>query len=214
MTMHQMSMAQHRRISRTEKGVEIPGTWLDAFIHNGDYYLAEIRIFMDGKIDCWELVDLDGFKRKLATGWVVTSLPEGARVCVTGLGNFSARNVRTFVREEEFLKEVVDEIAALNGQPTSTDICLQAYQEFQKTKTEEARAKLRTAYEAVPEHNRRYVLHDMDVKDFPIRMIIYGETEVESWPHRIAAKHLGLRPLPTIKVEGALRNRNPWWKFW
>ena len=46
MAMLPMSMAQHRRISRTENGVEIPGTWLDAFIHNGNYYLAEIRIYV------------------------------------------------------------------------------------------------------------------------------------------------------------------------
>jgi hypothetical protein len=57
-----MSMRQFRRISRIENGAEIPGTWLNAFIHNGNYYLTEIRIYKDGKIDCWGLVDLDEFK--------------------------------------------------------------------------------------------------------------------------------------------------------
>jgi hypothetical protein len=209
-----MSMSQHRRISRIENGIEIPGTWLHAFIHNGDYFLTEICIYKDGKIDCWGLVDLEGFKEKLESGWVVTSLPENAPVGISFLTDFRAKNVNTYIREEEFLKEVIDEIAALNGQPTSSDICIQAYKEFQTAKTEEARARLRTAYEAIPEHNRRYILHDMDVKDIPIRMIIYGEDEIEKWSHRIAAKHLGLKSLPTIEVEGALPGKKPWWKFW
>ena len=158
-------------------------------------------------------MDLEEFKKKLKTGWVVTNLPEGASVGLSFLGNFTVKDVKSFVKEDEFLKEVIDEIAALNGQPTSSDICCQAYKEFQDAKTDAARAKLKTAYEAIPEHNRRYVLHDMDVKDIPIRMIIYGEDEIEKWSHRIASKHLGLKPLPTIKVEGALKRKPPWWKF-
>ncbi len=209
-----MSMSQHRRISRIENGVEIPGTWLNAFIHNGNYFLADIRIYKDGKIDCWELVNLEEFKNKLKTGWVVTSLPEGVQVGIFSLANFNAKEVKAFVQEDEFLKEVIDEIASLNNQPTSSEICRQASKEFREMKTEEARAKLKTAYEAIPAHNRGFVLHDMDVKDIPIRMIIYGEDEIEKWSHRIASKHLGLKPLPKIKVEGALKRKTPWWKFW
>jgi ADP-ribosylglycohydrolase len=41
MAMLPMSMAQHRRISRIENGAEIPGTWLNAFIHNGNYHFDE-----------------------------------------------------------------------------------------------------------------------------------------------------------------------------
>ena len=186
-----MSITAHRRISRIENGVEIPGTWLNAFIHNGNYFLTEIRIYKDGKIDCWELVDLEGFKTKLKTGWVVTSLPEGASVSISFLANFNAKDVAAFIREGEFLKEVIDVIAELNGQPTSSQICCQAYKEFQETKTDDARAKLKVAYESIPEHNRRYVLGDMDVKDVPVRMIIYGEDEIENWSHRIASKQLG-----------------------
>jgi hypothetical protein len=144
----------------------------------------------------------------------VTTLPEGAKVGISFLADLEAKKVRAFIREDEFLKEVLDEIAALNGQHTSADLCRQAYKEFQENKTEEARAKLRAAYEAIPEHNRRYVLGDMDVRDIPIRMIIYGEDEIEKWSHRIASKQLGLKPLPTINVEGALKKRKPWWKFW
>ena len=209
-----MSMDQQRRISRIENGVEIPGTWLNAFIHNGKYFLTEIRIYKDSKIDCWGLVGLEEFKSKLKSGWVVTSLPEGAETSVSFLVKFIATDVMAFISEDEFYKEVVDEIAALNSQPTSSDLCRLAFKEFQEAKTEVTRAKLKAAYESIPEHNRRYVLQDMDVKDIPIRMIIYGEDEIENWSHRMASKHLGLKPLPTIKVDGALKRRKPWWKFW
>ena len=59
-------------------------------------------------------------------------------------------------------------------------------------------AALRAAYEAVPEHHRMYV-GDMDTKDVAVRMIIYGEQEIEGWSHRLVARARGL-PLPTIRV--------------
>lgn len=75
------------------------------------------------------------------------------------------------------------------------DKCHDAYQLFQEDPTEETREKLREAHEAVPEHNRRFVLADMDVKDIPIRMIIYGGKEIENWSHWQVAKQQGVEPL-------------------
>jgi hypothetical protein len=62
-----------------------------------------------------------------------------------------------------------------------------------------ARAQLRTAYEAVPEQQRRYV-GDMDTKDIPVRMVIYGDDEIEGWSHRIVARAQGVTPLPSVNV--------------
>ena len=61
------------------------------------------------------------------------------------------------------------------------------------------RAKLKEAYESVPEHHRMYV-GDMDTKDIAVRMVIYGEDEIESWSHRAVARSLGDEDLPTINV--------------
>lgn len=58
---------------------------------------------------------------------------------------------------------------------------------------------MRAAYEAVPEHHRMYV-GDMDTQDIPVRMILYGEDEIEGWSHRAAARSLGNVELPTIHV--------------
>jgi hypothetical protein len=196
------------KTSREQDGQIIPGTFLKAFIHNGDtYYLTDIKIYKDGMIDCWELVDFETFKRKVASGWVVTTLPEGAKVSITLTAQFRAVEVSSWIREEEFIKEVADEIESLNGRQTTLEKCSAAYKKFLAEQSDEARDLLKQAYEAIPEHRRRFVLGDMDVKDIPVRMIIYGEDEVEKWSHRQVAKSLGVKPLPTINVKGMLKKK-------
>ncbi len=199
-------MAFLDKISRIEDGVEIPGRSTSAFIHNDKYYLTEIKVYKDGMIDCWGLVNLEEFKQKIAQGWVVTTLPNNREVTVSLLVSFKATEVRAWVKEEEFIKEVVDEIEKINGRLTSIDKCLKAFQQFQDEQSEEARQLLKEMYEAVPEHLRIF-LGDMDVKDIPIRMIIYGEDEIENWSHRMMARHLGMKTLPSIDVKGVLKKK-------
>lgn len=194
-------MARRDRIVREEDGKEIPGLFHHAFIHNGGtYFLTEIKVYQDSMIDCWGLVTLEGFQEKVKQGWVVTSLPEGAEVSVSFLVRLKAMSVHAWIKEAEFIKEVIDDIELLNDRPTSDVRCLKAYENFQQTPTEETRQTLKETYEAMPEHNRRYVLGDMDVKDIPLRIIIYGEGELEKWSHRLVAREMGVEPLPTINV--------------
>jgi hypothetical protein len=197
-------MAWRNKTSRTENDQEIPGTFTHAFIHNGGtYFLTEIKIYQDGMIDCWGLVNFEEFRQKVAKGWVVTSLPNNAQVSVSLMTNFKATDVQAWVKEDEFIKEVADEIERLNGRVTSAEKCEKAYQVFQADQSETARQALKEAYEAVPEHKRSAILHDMDTKDIPIRMIIYGEDEIENWSHRVVARQQGMKTLPSIKVKGA-----------
>jgi hypothetical protein len=158
-------------------------------------------------IDCWGLVNFEEFKQKVAQDWVVTTLPNNAEVSVSLLANFKATEVQAWVKEDEFIKEVADQIERLNERPTSADKCLKAYHHFQSEQSEEARQLLKESYEAVPEHHRRFVLGDIDVKDIPIRMIIYGEDEIEKWSHRLVARQQGMKPLPSINVKGALKKK-------
>ena len=44
---------------------------------------------------------------------------------------------------------------------------------------------------SISPHLRPYILGDIDVKDIPIRMIIYGKKEIENWSHYIVAKEMG-----------------------
>lgn len=152
----------------------VAGVSRTAFIHNWDYHLIEIRIYADGMIDCWGLVDLAEFRRKVRDRWVVTQIPEGAMVRVASLGYFRAVDVWNDVREEDFIQEVVDLIDGLRGLPTTSDRCMIAWKRFQLRPSEENRSALREAYEAIPSHLRDAVLGDQDAKDFLIREAIYG----------------------------------------
>lgn len=73
-------MARLRPTYRDVDGRRIEGTWRPIFIKNGGtHHLADLKIYADGQIDCWGMVDLQGFSEKLRSGWVATSLPSGAR---------------------------------------------------------------------------------------------------------------------------------------
>ena len=73
-----------------------------------------------------------------------------------------------------------------------------AYQNYMAEPSTKAMETLRQRYEAVPEHLRMYC-GDMDTKDIPIRMILYGKGEIEHWSHYQAARELG-EELPSINI--------------
>jgi hypothetical protein len=124
-------------------------------------------------IDCWGLVDFEGFKEKVRSGWVVTRPPKDARISVSFLTSFTAADASYWINPEELIKEVADAIEELNGRPTTSKRCQEAWAAYRAAPSEAARDCLRLAYEAIPKHNRRYVLGDQDFKDGPIRMILY-----------------------------------------
>jgi len=162
-------------IYREENGQIILGTARNIYIHNLIYFLTDLKIYADGMIDCWEMVAFEEFENKVNNGWVVSELPPIAEVSVSSLSDFTATNIRNAIKPEELIKEVADIIEKLNDRPTTSGICQKAFEEFQKEPNEANKQKLKEAYEAIPEHNRIYVLGDMSEKDNPIRAVIYGE---------------------------------------
>lgn len=170
-----MSLWPTYRISRD--GKRIDGMYLHAFIHNGEYFLTEIGIYQDGMIECWEWVDFEGFKQRVHSGWVVTQLPPDARVSVFPLGTFRASDITYEVYPEEFIKEVADEIEALNGRSTTSERCRAAWATYKASPSDTAKEALRICYEAVPRHLRYYLLGDMGKKDSLIRMVLYPSVE-------------------------------------
>lgn len=157
---------------RDVDGVRIPGTWLQAFIHNMNYYVVELKIYQDSMIDCWGLVTFDQFKAKVRQGWVVTQPPEGARIGMMTSGTFfTATNVSASVEPDEFIKQVEDEIRLLNGKPDTLTLAHKALEAYHADRTESAKAALRAAYEAVPKHRRIY-LGDMESRDYEYQLIL------------------------------------------
>jgi hypothetical protein len=134
-------------ITRVVDNVSIPGVYLQAFIKNGDhFFVTEIEVYKDGKINCWGLVDFECFKEKIRQGWIRTTVPDRARIStmVSAL-NFTARDVRGGVDEAEFVKQVADEIDELNGRKTSAEICREYMREYRQAPSEERRQALRVA---------------------------------------------------------------------
>jgi hypothetical protein len=178
----------------------VPGDRMSVLVHDGEYHLASLRVFADGVVELGRLassetLDVAALRGMVEVGRIVGSVPEGARVHIQDLGSFvvQAEHYGTDPRE---LSDLLDK---LNGRPDSIARCRTAYETYLADPTVAHREALRAAYEAVPEHNRRYV-GDMDTKDVGVRMILYGEEEIEGWSHRVIARASGEKNLPEIRV--------------
>ncbi|MCX4820263.1 NADAR family protein [Streptomyces sp. NBC_01142] len=168
---------------RMADGIRIPGTWRHAFIRNGDYHLTDLFIYADGLIDCWGLVTLDEFEKKLRCGRVATELPDGGRASGHELAAWTFSEPRTWLTPELLLAEVRDTIDQLNDRPDSTERCLAAVDAFLADRTEERRAAARAAYLTIPRTQRHYALGDMDRKDWPLQVLLAGPGgQVDAWP--------------------------------
>ncbi|MEU2154693.1 NADAR family protein [Streptomyces sp. NPDC019396] len=168
-------MLGDRIIHRVADGVRIPGTWRHAFICNGGrYFLTDLAIYADGLIDCWGLVTLEGFEEKLRSGWVATTLPDGAEASAHDLAMWKFSEPQVWIEPEWLLAEVRDTIESLNGRPDSTERCMEAVEVFLADRTEENRDTAREAYLAIPVSKRLYALGDMDHKDWPLQVLVAG----------------------------------------
>ncbi|WP_395739153.1 hypothetical protein [Prosthecobacter sp.] len=159
----------------TPEGERIDGVFAMAFIHNDQYHLTPIRIYRDGMVDCWTWVTFEEFKEKVRSGWVVTQPPPDASVSIWPLASFTATDASYGIEPEQFIREVADEIEALNGRPTSRDRCLEAWRAYDAMPSEDTKEALRLAYRAVPEHNRKFILTGIDRKDHPLHHVLYSE---------------------------------------
>ncbi|MFL1382374.1 NADAR family protein, partial [Nocardiopsis protaetiae] len=136
--------------------------------------LTSLKIYADGLVDCWGLVDLEEFADKLASGWVATEFEEGARASVHGLGEWRFAEPYSYTDADCLLAEVRDTVEELNGRPTTSDRCLAALDAFLADPGEDRRAALRAAYLGIPETRRVYILGDMDSKDWPLQVLAFG----------------------------------------
>jgi hypothetical protein len=164
---------------------------IKGFIHNGDHIFAtRFIIYEDGMIDCWQLVDIEGFKQYIKDGWICLVPPIGSRLCCDNY-DCTVSDIMVFENdtEEKILHTIQATIAELNGANFGKD-CLYAFENYNQNKTEENRKKLEVAYLKVPEQERRFLLGSMDDKDTPIRVAIWGEKEWEGNPRFAVAKIL------------------------
>ncbi|MER5761599.1 NADAR family protein [Streptomyces sp. NPDC002082] len=167
-------MIGNRITHRVVDGVRIPGTWRPAFIHNGHHHLIDLFIYADGLIGCWELVTVEEFEEKLRTGWVATTVPEGAAAAANGLGEWKFSEPRHWTTPDQLVAEIRDTIDQLNDRPDSTARCLAAVDVFLADRTEGNRAAARTAFLAIPKSQRHWALGDLDNKAWQLRTLVAG----------------------------------------
>jgi len=156
---------------RDKTGNIILGFALPAFVYNMTYHQTLIKVYEDGMIDCWELVNFEDFKLKVKKGWVVTRVPKGKEISCHHL-YYGINSLEFYVEEDEFIKEVEDVILKLQKKSTSSEICFKCFVSYLQSPSNNNRNELAKAYERVPKHLRIYVLHSMEFKDDPIKDII------------------------------------------
>lgn len=183
---------------------EIKGEILSAFYkHTEKYYLVDICIYSDETIQIRNLpiqinIKYDEFEKLIENKYIITQPLDKTRIIIHNLGSFILEQQNYSTSIEDFLLEAQDIVATLNNKSNSLAICRSIYMEYMEEPSTKLRSKLKESYEKIPSHMRHYVV-DMDVKDIPIRMIVYGDQELKNWSHYKAAKKLGLS-LPSIKI--------------
>lgn len=193
---------RHSSPGRSAK--RIKGNHIPVFVRSGEsLYLADLRVFADGVIELGRLpkpetLDLKQLNEAVDQGRIVSSAPAGTQLEIHLLGSFTVAEEQWSGEIHEIVRSIPDLIDAANGRPDSVERCRAAYRAYLADPTEALREALRSAYNAVPAHHRRYV-GDMDTKDVAVRMILYGDQEIEKWSHRIVARAHDME-LPTITV--------------
>jgi hypothetical protein len=176
---------------RNNLGEVIPYKSFDGFIKNGEHvYFTKFAVYADGIINCWGEVDIEGFKQKIKEGWVCLSPKEGDEIHFDGF-YVVAKEICVFCNdtEERILNTINSIIDELNGIDWN-ERCVNAFNDWYKNKTEDNRKILEDCYLKVPEQDRRYLLGDMDNKDIPIRVAIYGNKEIKGHVHFAVSRML------------------------
>jgi hypothetical protein len=172
---------------------------------NDGYHLVKVNIFQDdslvlSRLEAPVTLTITEFESLISEGIILTDIPIGSKIYIYGLGSFSIQEALDTTSIRDKLLEIKDIQRSLKGEPTSIQFCANAYKEYLDNPTLTNQEKLKIAYENVPDHQKMYV-GDMDTKDIPIRMIIYGKQEIEKWSHYQIAKATG-EILPSITVPG------------
>ena len=183
---------------------KINGQSLNLFYKTSDdFHLVRVNVFPDATIRLSRLenpleLTMSEFENLIREGVVVSEIPLHTNISIYGLGSFKALEVQYVNSVQDKLLEMKDMVRELNGQPSSIEICRKDLESYRSNPSVENKNKLKMSYENIPDHQRMYV-GDMDTKDVEVRMIIYGENEIENWSHYQVAKSLG-DSLPSIQI--------------
>jgi hypothetical protein len=154
----------NNRIFRESKGEKIYGEVFYGIVKNGMYFFAEITVFSDGMIRCWELMDFNTFKKKLKSGWIRINLPKDSELRIHNFGVVNAKEFLPEKTDEDFIKEIEDSITELNGGKGRCRKCIDLFKNYLLKDTEQNYLDLKNKFEDLPSH-KRVLFEYVDYKD-------------------------------------------------
>lgn len=160
---------------REENGIHIKGIIIRAIIDNFNFWLTEIVIYEDSKIFCWELVDLEEFKEMVYSEKILISLPNGSKLNLPNWGEIEIKNFLSYKTKDDFIEEVEDILAELNGKITRTETCRKLFEDYLINPNNNKFAELKIAFENLPSH-KNVIIDMVDYKDPLIGLMIRNET--------------------------------------
>lgn len=115
-------MAWKGPTNRLVDGERIDGAWSHVWVKgHSSYYVDDLFVYADGLLRCGDTFDLQGLGQRLESGKIALTdpgQPPSKRPEPTP--RWSARYPEPLTNQG-FLREVADEVEALNGRPTTSD---------------------------------------------------------------------------------------------
>lgn len=126
-----------------------------AYRYNGLYYFVNLVVYADGSIEIGYLPEKIWLHREniteaLDNGDLNLSPPAGARLHISGLGSVLLHDGYGGTDADDFLLELDDALAQLNGLPTTGDKFLAAAEAYQTEPSAENKQRVKAAFEAMP----------------------------------------------------------------
>jgi len=95
--------------TKTIEGVSIPG-----IIKNGTYFFVDLEVYEDGRVACWNFRDFEHFKKDIKRGWVSVGIPDGKKISIHSLGNWTISESSWLHSKKSFVDYVWSIIKHLN----------------------------------------------------------------------------------------------------
>lgn len=126
-----------------------------AYCYNGLYYFVNLVVYADGGIEIGYLPEKIRLHREsiaaaLDNGDLSLSPPAGTRLHIGGLGSVLLHGGYGETDADDFLLELDDALAQLNGLPTTGDKFLAAAAAYQTEPSPKNKQRVKAAFEAMP----------------------------------------------------------------
>lgn len=92
----------------------IEGLTIPAIIRNGHYFWHSMAVYEDGTVSVWDKIDLDDVPRKMKTGWLQFSVPEGESISVFELCSLEVISANWNYDERSFYDHIVETVRSIN----------------------------------------------------------------------------------------------------